>query len=56
MENTNIVEEIESGEESISNLQIENSDCDCPQCRNGRKHYNQILDIERYVEHLNDWD
>lgn len=56
MEETDITEEIENGEETISNLHIENSGCDCLECRNGRKHYIQILDMERYVEHLNDWD
>lgn len=56
MEETTTSEVIELGEETLSQLHIENSKCDCPECRNGRKHYIQILDMERYVEYLNDWD
>lgn len=56
MEETDITEEIVSGEENLSVLHIESLNCDCPECRSGRKNYIQILDMERYVEHLNDWD
>lgn len=56
MEETDITEEIETGEENLSLLHIDDSRCDCPECRSGRKNYIQILDMERYVEHLNDWD
>lgn len=56
MEDSNITEEIEHGEENLSVLHIGGSNCDCPECRSVRKNYIQILDIEQYVEHLNDWD
>lgn len=56
MEDKTISEEIDLGEENLSALHIEDPYCNCPECRNGRKHYIQILDMERYVEHLNDWD
>lgn len=56
MEDTVIRDEKESGEETLSVLHIDDSKCDCPECRSGRKHYIQILDMERFVEHLNDWD
>lgn len=56
MEEKDIAKEIESGEENLSVLHLDGSNCDCPECQNGRKHYIQILDMERYVEHLNDWD
>lgn len=56
MEDSSITKEIETGEEILSALHIEDSKCDCPECRSGKKHYIQILDMERYVEHLNDWD
>lgn len=56
MEEDIVTEEIEIEEETLSVLHIDGSKCDCPECRSGRKHYIQILDTERYVEHLNDWD
>ena len=56
MEETDINEEIETGEEELSVIHIDDSKCDCPKCRSDRNHYIQILDMERYVEHLNDWD
>lgn len=56
MEDTTITEGIETGEENLSVLHIDGSNCDCPECLNCRKHYIQILDMERYVEHLKDWD
>lgn len=56
MEETDITEEIETGEENLSVFHIDDSKSDCSECRNGRNHYIQILDMERYVEHLNDWD
>ena len=56
MKETEITEEIETGDENLSLLHIEDSKCDCTECRSGRKHYVQILDVDRYVEQLNDWD
>lgn len=56
MKETEITEEIKTGDENLSLLHIEDLKCDCQECRSGRIHYIQILDMERYVEHLNDWD
>lgn len=56
MEETDITEEIETGEENLSVLHIDNSKCDCPECRSGWKHYVQIFDMDRYLNALNDWD
>lgn len=30
--------------------------CCCEECQKQRKKYIQILDIDSYVENLNDWD
>lgn len=56
MEDTDLIKEIESGEETRSTLHINDSKCDCRECRNGKRHYIQLLDMERYVEYLNNWD
>lgn len=40
----------------VSFLHIESKECSCPECQKGKKHYVQILDIDRYVNALNDWD
>ena len=47
--------DIENIEEN-NTLHIESTSCSCSDCQNQRRHYVQILDMERYVEHLNDWD
>jgi hypothetical protein len=39
-----------------SSLHIESNECGCPECKKGKKHYVQILDMDRYVNALNDWD
>lgn len=49
-----ILEEKDLNETSA--LHIESADCNCPDCQKGKKHYIQILDMDRYVNALNDWD
>lgn len=50
-----MTEETEPKEEKPT-LHVDSADCSCSDCQDRRKHYVQILDMERYVEHLNDWD
>ncbi|MDE6754755.1 MAG: hypothetical protein K2J82_09120 [Muribaculaceae bacterium] len=40
--------------EEYNTLHIESTSCSCSDCQNQRRHYVQILDMERYVKHLND--
>ena len=49
-----IEEEVDASE--VASLHIESAECCCPECQKGKKHYVQILDIDRYINALNDWD
>ena len=49
-----LTEDFEIMEEESSSSHIDSDRCNCPDCQNRR--YIQILDMDRYVEHLNDWD
>lgn len=53
-----IEEEIsdETCEAEVSSQHTDSDECSCPECQKGKKHYVQILDIDRYVNALNDWD
>ncbi len=46
----------ESCEAETSSLHIKSDECNCPDCQKRKKHYIQILDIDRYINALNDWD
>lgn len=46
----------ESSEAEISSPHIESNECNCPECQKGKNHYVQIIDIDRYINALNDWD
>ncbi|MDE6536771.1 MAG: hypothetical protein K2M13_01855 [Muribaculaceae bacterium] len=50
-----MTEEIETKKVKAT-LHVESADCFCSDCKSRIKQYAQILDMERYVEHLNDWD
>lgn len=39
-----------------SMLHKETKTCQCPECDKNRKRYIQIIDVNRYVNALNDWD
>lgn len=51
---------MEEQEESIdtetSVHHIESDKCQCPECNESRIRYIQIIDVDRYVNALNDWD
>ena len=53
-----IEEEIsdEACEAEVSSQHIESDECSCPDCQKKKKHYIQILDMDRYINALNDWD
>lgn len=43
-------------EKVITSLHISSQECNCPDCKKQKQHYIQILNMEEYVEHLDDWD
>lgn len=45
-----------SFETDTSVLHIESDNCQCPECDKLRKRYIQIIDVDKYVNALNDWD
>ncbi len=49
-------EQEESNATETSVLHIESDKCQCPECDKKRKRYIQIIDVDRYVNALNDWD
>ena len=49
------VTEIESEfDDSIEH--IESEECQCAECQCAKSHYVQIIDVDRYINSLNDWD
>lgn len=36
-------------------LHIDAQECDCEECQN-KQRYVQIIDVDRYIDDLNDWD
>lgn len=37
-------------------IHIQSNTCNCTECQKKRSKYIAILDVDRYVESLNDWD
>lgn len=35
---------------------VNTCDCDCPDCMSGRNHYVPVVDVDAYLQTLNDWD
>lgn len=47
-------EELIDTETSVRHIDIKN--CQCSECNKNRKRYIQVIDVDRYVNALNDWD
>lgn len=43
-------------EKVITPLHTNSQECNCSACKKQKQHYIQILNVEQYVEQLNDWD
>lgn len=43
-------------DEDASTLHTDSEQCQCPECDKNRKRYIQIIDVDRYVNALSDWD
>ena len=51
-----IEEETEQGNTEVETLHIQSNTCNCAECQGQRNKYVNILDVDRYIESLNDWD
>jgi len=49
-------EEIEQKQSTKETIHIQSNICNCPECQEKRSKYVAILDVDRYIESLNDWD
>lgn len=50
------MEKLNENDEAYSaSLHIESLTCDCAECQ-GKRKYVQIIDVDRYIETLNEWD
>lgn len=49
-------EEIEEEKSTIKTIHFQSKTCNCAECQEKRSKYVTILDIDRYIESLNDWD
>lgn len=51
-----IEEEIEEEKSTNETIHIQSNTCNCAECQGKRNKYVAILDVDRYIESLNDWD
>ena len=49
-------EETEQEYIQIETEHFQSSECNCVQCQKSHQEYVQILDVDSYIESLNDWD
>ena len=50
-------EELENSSKFDDSIeQIESEECQCAECQCAKRRYVQIIDVDRYVNGLNDWD
>lgn len=49
-------EENEEGLSKVEAIHIQSNTCNCTECQEKRSKYVTILDVDRYIESLNDLD
>lgn len=49
-------EENEEEQSKVENIHIQSNTCNCVECQEKRSMYITVLDVDRYIESLNDWD
>lgn len=47
---------IEQEQSTTETVHIQTNTCNCAECQEKRSKYVTILDVDRYIESLNDWD
>lgn len=52
---TDMEEQYKSGQTEVESLHTESMTCNCVECQDKRK-YVQIIDVDLYIDTLNDWD
>ena len=49
-------EQNEEEQSEVETIYIQSNTCNCFECQEKRNKYITILDVDRYIESLNDWD
>lgn len=49
-------EESEEEQSKVGTFHIQSNTCNCSECQEKRSKYVTILDVDRYIESLKDWD
>lgn len=49
-------EENEEEKSKVETIHIQSNTCNCAECQEKRSKYVTILDVDRYIDSLNDWD
>lgn len=49
-------EENEEEQSKVETIHIQSNTCNCAECQEKRSKYVTILDVDRYIDSLNDWD
>lgn len=49
-------EENEEEQVNIEPIHIQSNTCNCVECQEKRSKFITVLDVDRYIESLNDWD
>jgi len=49
-------EENEEEQSKVEAIHIQSETCNCSECQGKRSKYIAILDVDRYIDSLNDWD
>lgn len=49
-------DEIDEEKSLIETGHIQSDTCNCCECQKRRNNYIAVLDVDRYIESLNDWD
>lgn len=49
-------EVIEQEQSTTETIHIQSNTCNCSECQEKRGNYIAVLDVDRYIESLNDWD
>lgn len=49
-------EENEAEKTTVESIHVQSNTCNCAECQGQRNKYVTILDVDRYIESLNDWD
>lgn len=42
--------------EHLSSDECQCAECQCAECQCAKKRYVQIIDVDKYIDNLNDWD